>query len=579
MRFDRDPLTRLLARGWPSYVLVTLLQMKVLWLIWRFRDLTTGDTSSYFNIAYLWYERLGVKIAWSPLYTAFYGSVFALTRDAYLATTLHRVIIVVAATLGVLALMRRLLPPGLALAIAAWWAIMPINFNTLYEVHLFSLLPVLLAWLVAARFDSPAGRGAVLAILLAASVLVRNELVVASVLFAAACVVLEALDLRRIPGGRAAGAGRKLVAYVAPLCVALAICAFFYSRSIVRGPELQRAAQRKHGLNMCQVYAFGYAQRHPTWTASPWTECQDLAEATFGKAMPSLAEMIAANPRAVLEHFLWNLSLTPAGLQLGLFNVTWGGATPDYVPVEFPYRVMAVIFSLTAGVVVIAGIVTARRDWRFRWARWFGERRGVWLAMLAVACVSVPVVLTQRPRPSYLFAVTVILMAVIGSAVHVLTCRWALWRDRAAVTACLLALILAPPYFVTAKSERPLDDAYQVLRPLAATLANTKGKVVLGDYAYELPRYVQLKGVATVESYSALQPRTPSQSVADFFDEQDIDAVFVQPRILTELRQMPGAGALLSHPESLGWRAVTTTRRKRTWILLYRTRFQTAFRP
>src|SRR5262245_54211422 len=80
---DRDLLTRLLARGWPSYMLVTLLQMKVLWLIWRFRDLTTGDTGAYFNGAYLWYERLGVNIAWSPLYTAFYGSVFALTRDAY----------------------------------------------------------------------------------------------------------------------------------------------------------------------------------------------------------------------------------------------------------------------------------------------------------------------------------------------------------------------------------------------------------------------------------------------------------------------------------------------------------------
>jgi hypothetical protein len=58
---------------------------------------------------------------------------------------LHRAVIVMAATLGVLAVMRRLLPPALGLLIAMRWAILPINFETLYEVHLFALLPVLAA--------------------------------------------------------------------------------------------------------------------------------------------------------------------------------------------------------------------------------------------------------------------------------------------------------------------------------------------------------------------------------------------------------------------------------------------------
>ena len=126
---------------WPSYVLVALLQLKVIWNIWRFRDLTSGDTSSYFVSAYSWYEGLRDNFAWSPLYTSFYGTVFTVVPDAYAATIIHRTIIAMAATLGVLALMRRLLPPALALSVAIWWAVLPINFDTLYEVHLFALLP------------------------------------------------------------------------------------------------------------------------------------------------------------------------------------------------------------------------------------------------------------------------------------------------------------------------------------------------------------------------------------------------------------------------------------------------------
>ena len=92
----------MLASAWLSYALIAALQMKILWDIWRFRDLTTGDTTSYFAGAYRWYANFAVNIVWSPLYTAFYGTVYLLTHDIYTATNFHRVIIVMAATLGVL---------------------------------------------------------------------------------------------------------------------------------------------------------------------------------------------------------------------------------------------------------------------------------------------------------------------------------------------------------------------------------------------------------------------------------------------------------------------------------------------
>src|SRR5262245_39584767 len=128
----RTTVDQFFERAWASYALIALLQLKIVWQIWRFRDLPIGDTSNYFIIAYRWYEAFADFIIWSPLYTIFYGTLFMLAGDAYVATILHRVIIVMAASLGILALMRALLPPSLALLVGMWWVILPINFDTLY---------------------------------------------------------------------------------------------------------------------------------------------------------------------------------------------------------------------------------------------------------------------------------------------------------------------------------------------------------------------------------------------------------------------------------------------------------------
>src|SRR5215510_11206197 len=183
----------------PSYLLIATLQLKILWNIWRYKDLTTGDTSGYFLTAAQWAERWTHQIHWSPLYTSFYGLMIYITDDVYIATILHRCIIVMAVTLGVLALMRKIIPPGYALLIAIWWAILPINFDTLYEVHLFAVLPVLVALLIAASWSTRASRGFVLAVLIAATVLVRNELIIAVIVFGLGCLAWEIRTLNLEP--------------------------------------------------------------------------------------------------------------------------------------------------------------------------------------------------------------------------------------------------------------------------------------------------------------------------------------------------------------------------------------------
>jgi hypothetical protein len=135
-----------LAQAWPAYLLILVLQIKVVWRMWELRDITLGDTAQYFTAALAWRRGFHFDIVWSPLYAAFYGSLLFATSDPYNVTILHRIVIVLAAAVGVLFVLRQLLSPGLALLGAAWWAVLPINYDTLYEVHLFALLPILLAW-------------------------------------------------------------------------------------------------------------------------------------------------------------------------------------------------------------------------------------------------------------------------------------------------------------------------------------------------------------------------------------------------------------------------------------------------
>src|SRR5262249_54141084 len=125
--------------AWVAYALLLLLQLKVIWGVWANRDLTGGDTAFYYVGAWLWHTAGQVDVGWSPLYTAFYGCFLFLNPDPVWATVAHRVVTVLAASVLVLAVLRQLIPPGLAWLCAAWWAVLPIVFNTMYEVHLFAV--------------------------------------------------------------------------------------------------------------------------------------------------------------------------------------------------------------------------------------------------------------------------------------------------------------------------------------------------------------------------------------------------------------------------------------------------------
>jgi hypothetical protein len=553
----------LLRRPWFAYLSLAALQLLAVWGIWDKHDLTTGDTAAYFRLARGWYEHFTDHFAWHPLYTAFYGSVLFITPDAYAATILHRLIIVFAATMMVLAVARRLLPATIAWVVAAWWAVLPINFNSCYEVHLFAVVPVLACWWLLAVRDNTWTRGAALAILVAAAALVRNELGVAVVLFAGVCLWREWQLVRAIAAGaRAAWAARVVSAYVLPMTAVTFLTLFFYHQSVCRfdtpGPgSLREAFRWKHEENMAQVFAFGYQQRHPEWRHSPWTENAELMERHFGKAELPLSAMVRANPRAVLEHMAWNFSLVPNGLQVLLFDATSGGTNPDYWTVGLRSK-RALACTVATLLLWATGLALLFRARGAGLRAWCHGHETVWLAMLCVAAVAVPVIATQRPRPSYLFPLGVFLMTFTGLCLAVTVQRFVVLRR---CTGLLPLLVFAAYLFAPIKPQlnwrpdgvKPCLDTVRRLEPYKSSIARDGTRFLKGDWGIEVWGYV---GYGKGESigYELLSEQPAGVPLDAFLEQRGINLVYLDQRRLDQLdadRSDSAAAAML--PNWTNW--------------------------
>jgi hypothetical protein len=565
-------------RAWISYSLLLLLQFKVIWGDWQYRDLTTGDTASYFVDSYAWFRDGRVEFLWSPLYTAFYGSLLHFSPDAGDATYLHRIIVVFAATLLVLAIARRLVPAGPAWLIGAWWALAHGNFNVMYEVHLFGIIPVLLAVLVAALGPGVAYRGVALALLGLTTLLLRNELIVATMLFGTACLARE-ISLARRSGPRFFQFSlSRLICYGLPLVVLLGVCIFFYGRSRQKLPEFPSAMSAKTTLAFCQLYAVGYQQRHPDWTLNPYTHCWGLMSELFGATHLTALQATVINPTAMFEHVCWNSKLVPSAVQVGLFNSTSDAHTPDLrsVPLQDP---AAFWLSMLMLATLLSGGVLVWRAHPVERAAWFGRTSWSWVALASFASVSVAVAPLLRPRPEYIYGLLVVLMAAVGLAATVVTRRLiGPAKLRLLMPICILAvLILAPGYHahIHEPSQRTLLTTYRQLLPYADIIGDPETKLLAGEFGVELMQYIGGPQDRWAESrvlhYNILSERGPAQPLGQFLDSKQVNLLHVDPYFLDSFSQDPLIRDFLMTPEGEGWlRIGSQVRTSADWYLFQR---------
>jgi hypothetical protein len=559
-----------------AYATIVLFQLKKIWGLWDYRDLPLGDTPYYFALGCEWFRHRQVDFAWSPLYTAFYGSSLYFSNDAYVVTNLHRVVIVLLAVALVLAVLRRMLPHPIAWLTAAWWAVLAVNHNTQYEVHLFALLPALIAWLVILRGPGPWSRGFGLAVLLAATFLVRNELIVAVICWAGICIVFEWMVRRGTQARGDVPLARVALAYAVPVALAILLVGWFCSRSVVKFAALAAEVKLKHTLNMAQVYTFGYQQRHPEWAGDPWTQYAGICQRDFGTPLPTFTQMLRRNPRAAMAHMAWNLKLLPSGLQLLLFGVHSGSFSPDYenvLPEPVPARRNSAIVVL----VVAAGLVLVWRRRRWWWDNWFRVRAAGWAAMLAIVVVACFVVPTQRPRPSYLFSPGVVLMTVVATCAFVVLAtvmhRWP-GAGRLA-TRFMPALMLVSPVIAhspyaagTPILARPVQKAYRELLPFQDQIRRACGVLVEEPFAEAFKSYLgQGKGVFL--GYSVLQQRSPGESLAQFLDRKGISLFRIDEALWAQLEaDEPGSvRGLIDTGASTGWWLIGFENTNSRWLL------------
>ncbi len=561
-----DAVVGIAARPVVSYLLIVALQLRVLWDVWRFKDLIPGDTAGYFLDAVSWVHGARDDIVWSPLYTDVFGTFVAFVKPIYAAEMAQRVTIVLVASVLVLAVMRALVGPAIGLLLAAWWVVLPPNFNVEYEVHLFGLIPVLIAALVVARRPGRVALGIALAVLTGATVLIRNELLITTVILAGAVLMHERRERRAALVAR----GALIRAYGVPLLVVALLSVGMYWRSYDQGHAAQVTFTNKQDLNMCQVYATSYQQRHPTrFLGNPFSECSVLMLHDFGKRMPSLLQATLANPRAVAAMVGWNGVLLPSGLQVALFGATVTGTNPDYFPVK-EHEAYALVLSILALALLLGGAAAIKRDRDYWRNEWLPSRIWAVGVLGAVSVTTVVVALTQRPRAEYMYGLTVALMAMVGLCVSALLRRGG--RERGALPVAVgvtLALAIGFPSYYRS-GPRPIHDAVGRMHAVAAVSRRSTTVLLTAQDGFSICAYLgySYSQHCTAADFAALQALVArGTAIGKALREVKATVIYADATLLG----VPGFARLVREPARFGWREVAGgAGREGPWQVLVR---------
>ncbi len=580
---------RILNHPATSYLTILLLQLKVIWGMWWYREMTMGDTEAYFIDAAGWLRDGRTPFVWSPLYTAFLAEFFRFSNDAYTILIMHRVLIVLTLAVLVLALMRRLLPPAIAWMAAAWWAVVPIDFNDLYEVHMFAVIPLVLAPLAVFWWPGPWGRGIAIAILLTEGLLVRTENFASAVLLAVLALSYEFWRNRTFPEERVAS-NRPIPAYGAPLLCAVLLASYFFVHRV--SYDSWAFLEQKHGLNVCESFAVGYQERNHDFDSSPMANCGQLMHRIFGasvirgrKLLPdtmstmSMMTALRANPPAMLAHFWWNIRLLPSGLQVVLFNYRSGDANPDYVPTHQSKLVL--IPSAAVCVVLVLGaylFFAGRKQWMETWRventpfrkSVLESRIWAWITLGCVCLIVGSVMVTVRPRPAYLFILGITIRAVAGLCAYLVVRRWPQLKVPVAAVAVLwaAAVFLRPSVYETAPSPRPLLQEYRHLKPYPKFFQEPNSLLVSDQYGGQLASYIGKCRCPWKRFDELRQKVTPERTLSQVFDQAGATLFVANEPILAD----PLAQQFLANARQLHWDIVAERHvGPENWAILHRT--------
>jgi hypothetical protein len=276
----------------------------------------------------------------------------------------------------------------------------------------------------------------------------------------------------------------------------------------------------------------------------------------FGRPRPSLLEAIDANPRAMAGFVAWNLRLAPSGLQVGLFGATATGDNPAYFPVN-NHRAYALVLSGVVLAIVIAGLLAMSRDREYWYRGWLPPRGWAFVVLGAVALTAFSVVVTQRPRPEYLYGLTAGLLALIGLCAYVLLRRLRLMRfcSAAAIVVTLALAALVPSYYH--RGPRPIHDGVERLQPVRTLLDKPDSRLVTSGSGSEICNYLaySFDRHCTPLGWQALRAQvSPNSPLRDVLDRARATVIYADLLLESD----PVMTKLLAAPRSEGWRSIAS---------------------
>lgn len=524
-----------------------------------------------------WADHLLVTPAYYPLYNVLYGSLKWIVDDPFSVTILHRVLIVIGTTLLLLAVLRRLLTPGIAWALVLWWAVLPVTYDTIFEIHLFGALAGLTIALVALRWSGLAGRATVFGLLLAAALLVRNEYVVGAFVFG---VIWLAYEIWRVRGGTAPPWRALAAAGAIPLLSFAILFGLVTWRDGAPGSVFSQLGA-KNELAFCQGYALGLEHSGDVRVSNPLAQCDVYTREDFGERMPSLVQALVENPGAVAAHFGRNTRLFPPGLEIGLFNAKFGSvgnaSNPDYIPINRgSWLVLA--GSIAVVLAIVTGAVLIWRDKRRWWEDWVRGPVWGWAVLVAMGSVGIYAGLMARPRPSYIFPLTILVLALLGMSLMAIADRLRVpQRARAVIPPlAIAAVILIPNHYRAGYSNpqigpgQPLKTAVSRLEPYRSELAGDHGLLAVYP-ATDACLYVGGSDPCIAVSWNypigeTLGPELSGEQQHSMRPTQ-VDFIYANEYVFTADPNMRARlDGLLRH----GWRLLAPSSPDSTWMLLER---------
>ena len=228
--------------------------------------------------------------------------------------------------------------------------------------------------------------------------------------------------------------------------------------------------------------------------------------------------------------------------------------------------------SIAAGLTLVVGFGLWWWE-RDKWRGWFSDARVGWEAMLSVVALTPFIVLTQRPRPEYLFGLSLFLMAAVGTAAWIIVSRI---PARTSLGGFMTAVMVLPLVFLRSNFQPYFPErtvmwaAYERLLPFEHIIENPKVVYLDGGFAMDIVNYIGKGNGKSLFYEDTFADWQNGETTAQFLDRKGVNLFYLDEKEFEVLEpKHPGfLNQFFTEGGPLGWRLVGHEELADSWWML-----------